>query len=99
MLGSSSDYLFGVSAVVLTSLATQGPLDQKLLLMWHNIGFVLFAGAGISMFFSVPSPLRLFQNKPDASIVFQFPMLLAPNFTVPLFMLAHAFALVKLLTN
>ncbi len=55
-------------------------------------------GAGISMFFSVLSPLHIFHSKPDASIVFQFPMVLAPNFTVPLFMLAHAFALVKLFT-
>jgi len=99
ILGSLPDFLFGVSAVVLTGLATQGPLDQNFLLMWHNIGFALFAGAGISMFFTMPSPLRLFHSKPDASIVFQFPMLLAPNFTVPLFMLANAFALVKLYTS
>ena len=51
------------------------------------------------MFFTMPSPLSLFHGKPDASIVFQFPMLLAPNYTVPLFMLAHAFALVKLFTG
>jgi hypothetical protein len=43
----------------------------------------------------VPSPFRLYYDKPDVTIVFQFPMVLAPNFTVPLFMLAHAFALVK----
>jgi len=99
LLGSLPDSLFGMSAVVVTSLAAQGPLDQGLLFLWHNIGFALFAGAGISMFFTMPSPLHLFNSKPDASIVFQFPMLLAPNFTVPLFMLAHAFALVKLFTN
>ena len=99
LMGSIPDFLFGVSAVVLTSLATQGPLDQNFLLMRHNIGLALFAGAGISMFFTMPSPLRLFHSKPDASIVFQFPMLLAPNFTVPLFMLANAFALVKLYTS
>ncbi len=99
LLGSLPDFLFGMSAVVVTSLAAQGLLDQDFLFMWHNLGFALFAGAGVSMFFTMPSPLRLFQNKPDASIVFQFPMLLAPNFTVPLFMLAHAFALVKLFTN
>ena len=97
--GSIPDFVFGISAVVVTSLAAQGPLDQDFLFIWHNIGFALFAGAGVSMFFSVPSPFRLYQSKPDASIVFQFPMLLAPNFTVPLFMLAHAFALVKLFTN
>ncbi|MEE9147787.1 MAG: hypothetical protein V3U27_10375 [Candidatus Tectomicrobia bacterium] len=32
----------------------------------------------------------------DTSLAFQFPVLLAPNFTVPLFALAHVFALVKL---
>ena len=97
--GSFPDFLFGVSAVIVTSLAAQSPLNQDFLFIWHNIGFVLFAGAGISMFFTMPSPLRLFHTKPDASIVFQFPMLLAPNYTVPLFMLAHAFALVKLFTG
>ncbi len=59
-------------------------------------GFLVFFGAGISMFFSVPSPFRIHHGVPDASIAFRFPMFLAPNFTVPLFMLAHAFALVKL---
>ena len=45
-----------------------------------------------------PSPLRIYHDKPDASIVFEFPMVLAPNYTVPLFMIAHLFALVKMLT-
>jgi len=97
--GSLPDFLFGVSAVVVTSLATYGSLSQDFLYTWHAVGFSLFAGAGISMFFSVPSPLRLYHDKPDTSIVFQFPMVLAPNFTVPLFMLAHAFALLKLYTS
>lgn len=99
ILGSLPDFLFGLSAVGLTYLAMQGPLDQDFLFIWHNIGFALFTGAGLSMFFTMPSPLRFFQSKPDASIVFEFPMVLAPNFTVPLFMLAHAIALVKLFTN
>ena len=48
------------------------------------------------MFCSVPSPLRICHDKPDASFAFQFPMVLAPDFTVPLFMIAHSIALVKL---
>ncbi len=96
LIGAIPDFLFALSAVVVTLLAANGPLSRDFLIAWHAIGFCLFLGAGISMFFSVPSPLRIFHDKPDASIVFQFPMVLAPNFTVPLFMLAHAFALVKL---
>ena len=99
ILGSIPDFLFAVSAVVLAVLGANGPFDPSFLVAWHLIGFSVFFGAGISMFFSVPSPLRIYHNKPDTSIVFQFPMVLAPNFTVPLFMIAHLFALVKLLAS
>jgi hypothetical protein len=97
ILGALPDFLFAISAVILV-LGTSGSLGHTFLVAWHLIGFSLFLGAGISMFFSVPSPLRIYHDKPDASIVFQFPMVLAPNFTVPLFMVAHLFALVKLLS-
>ena len=96
ILGALPDFLFAVSAVVVTLLVGSGLMAQNFLVAWHSIGFSVFLGAGISMFFSVPSPFRIYHSQPDASIVFRFPMLLAPNFTVPLFMLAHAFALVKL---
>ena len=96
IFGSLPDLFFGISAVVVVILAANGSVGHDFLVIWHLLGFSAFMGAGISMFFSVPSPLHIFHSEPDASIVFQFPMLLAPNFTVPLFMLAHAIALVKL---
>jgi len=99
ILGAMPDVLFAVSAVVVVIFASEGSLGRTFFIVWHLVGMSLFLGAGISMFFSVPSPFRIYHGKPDASIVFQFPMVLAPNFTVPLFMLAHAFALVKLLTS
>jgi hypothetical protein len=95
--GALPDFLFGASAVVVTLMARNGALSQEFLIAWHSIGFSLFLGAGLSMFLSVPSPIRMYHGDPDTSIVFRLPMLLAPNFTVPLFMLAHAFALVKLI--
>lgn len=98
LLGSLPDVLFGASAVVVTALAISGGASPGFLVAWHAIGFAAFTGAGVSMFFSVPSPLRIYRGQPDASLVFLFPMVLAPNFTVPLFMIAHLFALVKLLT-
>ena len=99
ILGSIPDFLFAVSAIVLVSLAANGPLSHSLLVVWHLIGFLVFVGPGVSMFFSVPSPFRIYHSKPDASIVFQFPMILAPTYTVPLFMIAHMFALTKLLAT
>ncbi len=98
ILGSLPDLFFGISAVVVMALATSGSVGQNFLVAWHLLGFSVFLGPGVSMFFSVPSPLHIFNSKPDASIVFRFPMVLAPNFTVPLFMLAHVIALVKLFT-
>ena len=56
-------------------------------------------GAGTFMFFSVPSPIRIFGGKPDASIVFRLPMHLATNLSVPLFIIAHGVALVKLMSG
>jgi hypothetical protein len=99
ILGSVPDILFALSAVALAVRGASGPFDPSFLVAWHLIGFSVFLGAGISMFFSVPSPLRIYHNKPDTSIVFKFPMVLAPNLTVPLFMIAHLFALVKLLAG
>jgi hypothetical protein len=97
VLGSAPDFLFAMSAVALAVLGTNGPLDHNFLVAWHLLGFLVFLGPGISMFFSVPSPLRIYHMKPDTTIVFQFPMVLAPTFTVPLFMIAHLYALVKLI--
>jgi len=96
IFGSVPDLLFAASAVVVTILEATTPLGQDFLIVWHIVGFFVFFGAGISMFFSVPSLFRIYHDEPDTSLVFQFPMLLAPNFTVPLFALAHVFALVKL---
>lgn len=99
LLGSMPDVLFAVSAVVVTTLTMAGPLPAAFLLVWHTVGILVFFGAGVSMFFSVPSPLRLFHTQPDASLVFRFPMVLAPNFTVPLFIVAHLFAIAGLLVR
>ncbi len=98
ILGPLPDFIFGISAVVVMALAANDSVGHDFLVIWHLIGFFVFFGAGISMFFSVPSPLHFFHTEPDASLVFKFPMFFAPNFTVPLFMLAHSFALVKLIT-
>lgn len=99
IIAALPDLLFGISAVAVTALAANGPVDSDFLVIWHLLGFSVLFGAGVSMFFSVPSPLRMFHGKPDTSITFQYPMVLAPNFTVPLFMLAHVIALVKLFTT
>jgi hypothetical protein len=99
LLGSLTDFGFAASAVVVTIMVANGQLGHMFLIVWHLIGSIVFLGAGASMFFSMPSPFQITTQKPDSTIVFQFPMMLAPNFTVPLFVVAHALALVKLLSG
>ena len=99
IVGALPDLLFAISALGLTIFAGNGAMGRELLIAWHLIGFSLFLGAGISMFFTVPSPFRISRRQLDTSIVFRYPMVLAPNFTVPLFMLAHVYALAKLLLS
>lgn len=99
ILGSLTDFFFAISAVIVTLMVANGTLEHGYLIAWHVVGSAVFLGAGIPMFFSVPSPLRISYAKPDTTIVFQFPMLLAPNFTVPLFVVAHAIALIKLIAG
>jgi len=96
VLGTVPDLLFALSAVVLLATDAGASLSDSFFIAWHGVGIAVFLGAGISMFFSVPSNMRIFHDKPDTSIVFLFPMSLAPNYTVPFFMLAHMFAIVKL---
>ena len=97
IFGSIPDLLFGISAVIVTAAAASQPFSATFLVVWHAVGLSAFLGAGFAMYFSVESPLRIFHGRPDTSIVFQFPMVLAPNLTVPLLMIAHLFALLKLL--
>ena len=99
ILGSLPDLLFGISAVAVLALAANDLVGQTFLVAWHLLGMFVFLGAGISMFFTVRSPIRIFDSKPDASIAFRFPMLMAPNFTVPMFVVAHGIALLGLLTG
>ena len=58
IFGSLPDFLFATSAVVVTILAAIGPVGHSFLVTWHVIGFCVFLGAGVSMFFTVPSALR-----------------------------------------
>ena len=62
ILGVLPDFLFAVSAVVVTFLAGTTSLGQDFLFTWHSIGFFVFFGAAVSMFFSVPSPLRIYHR-------------------------------------
>jgi len=95
LLGTIPDFCFALTAIFLLFVDTSVSNDPRFYLMWHSVGIAAFFGAGISMFFSVPSPIQITSKLPNTSLVFRYPMALAPNFCVPLFALAHIFALVK----
>ena len=84
-------FRFG-SLLTVTGTRQEGP-ESGALLSWLEVG-----QRRLSFKYSLPmlAEFASWPDKPDTSLVFQFPMLLAPNFTVPLFALAHVFALVRL---
>ena len=48
--GPCRNFLFAASAIAVALWAGQGILSREFLIGWHTIGFLVFFGAGISMF-------------------------------------------------
>ena len=89
ILGSLPDFIFSLSALYLFFDFKKGGHPSKKFALWNILGMIAFLGAGISMYFSVPSLLQLTDTGTNATLAFNFPMALAPTFTVPLFMMGN----------
>jgi hypothetical protein len=89
ILGSIPDFLFSLTAIYLFFKYSRGGHPTRKFAMWNIIGMLVFTGAGISMYFSVPSILQITNTGPNSLLAFNFPMALAPTFTVPLFIMGN----------
>jgi hypothetical protein len=58
ILGALPDFLFAVSAIVITLMTDNELLSHGFLLARHSIGSLAFLGAGVSMFFPCPRPFE-----------------------------------------
>jgi len=89
ILGIIPDFLFSITALYLLIDFSRGGRPSKKFALWNIFGIIAFTGAGMSMYFSVPSLLQITETAPSSSLVFDFPMALAPTFTVPLFIMGN----------
>ncbi|RLA63840.1 MAG: hypothetical protein DRQ88_11940 [Epsilonproteobacteria bacterium] len=89
ILGSLPDFFFSLSALYLFFYYRGGGHPTKKFIQWNIIGIIAFTGAGVSMYFSIPSLLQITDTGPNSTLIFNFPMVLAPTFTVPLFIMGN----------
>ncbi|MEM8775409.1 MAG: hypothetical protein AAGF53_10270 [Pseudomonadota bacterium] len=106
IFGSAPDFFFAISAVVLTTVIWAGLYIPReiIVLGWSFLGIVVFLGAACTMYWGVPKGVFAFRWKcveaglePPTLLPFRWPMNLAPAFCAPMFWLAHALMIFKIL--
>jgi len=90
------DLAIGLSAYFMSRRAKDGD-HNRLLLLWHSSGVLIFFSAVPLMLLSQPGALSVFNSGPNTDQVFSFPMVIVPTFIAPLMILFHAAAIIKLL--
>ena len=94
------DLLYGISALVLASAQCTKIYSARLLGIWNLVGIAIIAmTAPLAMQMSLPGPMYIFQNLPDAQALLAFPMVLAPTLVVPFFIIINAIVTNHLLRN
>ena len=84
------DLLFGLSAVALAALWPRHGWSARTLIAWNLIGIAVILPAPVLMQLGLPGQLQVFNGTPDARVLFDYPMVLAPTFIVPLLITMNA---------
>ena len=83
-----NDLLYGLSALAIYPLAAGKRISRDALMMWHTVGIMILIVPGpLAIQFGLPGALQIFADPPTTTVMFDFPMVLAPTLIVPLFML------------
>jgi hypothetical protein len=92
------DIAVGVAAVpVALVVARQAAGWRPLAFVWNLVGIAdLALAVGLGVTSAVDSPLRIFADGPDTSLMAALPMFLIPGFLVPFFVLTHLAVFVRL---
>ena len=91
-----TDLAFGISAVALYSFVKSGKLSSDALIVWHRVGILIIAlPAGFAIQASLPGALSEFGGLPASSLMFDYPMALAPTLVVPIFLILSNLAIIR----
>lgn len=84
------DLLFGLSALFMMRAAAGNRLSPTALLLWNALGvLVILPGAPLVAQMGLPGFLHAFDETPPMTTVYEFPMVLAPTFVVPVFVMLN----------
>lgn len=93
------DLIFGLSALVVLKLLSSNRIGTKGLVVWNLVGFfAIIPGTPIVAQMGLPGALYTFTETPSITTLYEYPMVLAPSFVVPMFVMINllvAFRLVE----
>lgn len=84
------DFLFGLSALALGMFWQGERWSRRTLIAWNLVGLAVIMPAPILMQLGLPGPFHIFDSAPDARVLFEYPMVLAPTLVVPLLVTMNA---------
>jgi hypothetical protein len=90
------DALFGLSAIWLLTTWPKDGRSPRQLIVWNAAGVALLFATPLMIQMGLPGPLYILTSLPDASALFEYPMVLAPTLIVPLFLVASVIQILVL---
>jgi len=92
------DFLFGLSAVVVSWLVIKKRIGTWGLIVWNAIGvLVILPAAPLVGQMGLPGLLHGIDETPSSEALFAFPMVLAPALVVPVFVMINMFVAFRLI--
>ncbi|MFK8183333.1 MAG: hypothetical protein AB8B99_08155 [Phormidesmis sp.] len=86
-----TDLAYGVSALFIYRFAKANQISLDALVLWQVVGILIIVIPGeLAIQTALPGPLEVFSNAPTASVMLDYPMVLAPSLVVPIFFLFNA---------
>lgn len=85
------DFLFGLAGAWLALAWPKGGWSTRTLVIWNALGIAaIVPAAPILMQMGLPGPFYTFSGMPDARVLFDYPMVMAPTLLVPFFVTINA---------
>ena len=91
--GTNFDILTGLTAPLAAWAARRGA--YRAVLVWNLLGLALVLNVAITAILASPEPLRVINVEPSSIFMMSFPMVWLPAFLVPVAILLHGLAIVR----
>ncbi|MEM9422541.1 MAG: hypothetical protein AAF986_08560, partial [Pseudomonadota bacterium] len=84
------DFLYGLSGIFITLKAKKQEISPTLLAAWHLVGAAIILPYGVVLLqMGLAGPWQVFTASPTIATIFEYPIVLAPTVTVPIFVIVN----------